>query len=171
MVRIWTAGILLAAFGTIMGIYAGSSKSAPEKVQLLSPVKTLELLQQHQEDAIVVGSGTIPIYAFIDPECSASQDFMQHIYGIIERNPERNRFYLFLYHLDGKDSDEYIATIQGSDTPELLLKTHMVKHIRIETELADSETEDAVERVATMAREIGVYKRPYIISDGKVRGE
>lgn len=151
--------------------YADVPKKPPAKVQLLSPEETTALLKANERDAIVLGSGSVPVYAFVDPECSASRGYVTFISKMLERNPGRNRFYLFLYHLDGKPSEEYITTILGSDTPEFLLKTHMVGNNNIALKPSDSDTDERVERIAVLAKRIGVYMRPYIITDGKVRNE
>ena len=165
--------VLIVLCSAIMGlgIYAGVSSKIPEKVQLLSPGNTLELLRQYEDDAIVIGEGSEPIYVFIDPLCEVSQMYVQFLYKQ-KRMLAKYRYYLFLYHLDGKPSELLIPTILESDYAELMLKQVMISKSRFdEVEEADVDVEEQMERIASLAEQIGVYKRPYIIIDGKVRTE
>ena len=77
-------------------------------------------------------------------------------------------FHFFLYELPGKNSSEIIKTILSSEYKNTTLKAIMIDHEDIELD-DDGEAGDIVHDIADAAKKIGVFKRPYILINGKVK--
>jgi arsenate reductase-like glutaredoxin family protein len=140
--------------------------------QLTSPKETLSLLEDIKEDAIVLGDGNKEIHSFIDPKCSMSQLYLKYLYENRDKIFSRYKVYLYLYELKRKDSAKIIRHIFDSEYPETLLKSIMVNHSTPLSELEeddvdDDDIEEKVARIEEIAQKIGVFKRPYIITNGK----
>lgn len=132
------------------------------------------LLKENKHLAsVVVGTGKRPIYAFIDPLCSMSQDFVETLYKNKLYKTDQYQIFLFLYHLDPKPSHKQIYSIMESDEPEILLKEIMIsKNTSLKlSEIPDLDTEEKIKSIEKLAKKIGVDKRPYIISNGIMIGE
>jgi hypothetical protein len=157
-------------FVAILIILTTSSLEAKQK-QKTSPRETLKLLNEIKEDAIVFGKGRKEIHSFIDPKCSMSQRYLQFIFKKKRKLFKRYTIYLYLYELKRKNSGNMIRNIFDSDYPETLLKSIMVNNYipfeEIEEELDDDDIEERVFRIEEVAEQIGVYKRPYIITNGR----
>ncbi|MBA3025273.1 MAG: hypothetical protein FP820_02560 [Sulfurimonas sp.] len=148
-----------------LNLYA---KEIPQKVQLLEPLETIKLLEEHQEYAIGIGDGETKVFAFIDPKCSMSQMYLKMLYAQDGRMLKKYTVYLFLLHLDGKHSEQEIETLLATDMPELSLKVIMLQNQALIYEAADDAILEKIEIIEEIAKKIGVYKRPYIIMEGKV---
>jgi hypothetical protein len=155
----------LLFFFLCLTLYA---KEIPQKVQLLEPLETIKLLEEHQEYAIGIGDGETKVFAFIDPKCSMSQMYLKKLYDQDSRMLKNYTVYLFLLHLDGKNSEEDIETILTTEMPELSLRVLMLQNQAILHEAADDAILEKIEIIEEIAKKIGVYKRPYIIVEGKV---
>jgi hypothetical protein len=139
--------------------------------QATSPKETIELLENIKDYAIVLGEGKKEIHSFIDPKCSMSQRYLQYLYKRKGKMFKRYKIYLYLYELKRKKSRNIIRNIFDSEYPNILLKAFMVSHLSgleyLEEDIYDSDIESQVEAIEEVAREIGVYKRPYIITNGQ----
>ncbi len=140
--------------------------------QLTSPEKTVELLEEIKDDAIIFGSGSKEIHSFIDPKCSMSKRYLQHLFKNSSRLFKRYKIYIYLYELKRKKTGNIIRNVLDSDYPDTLLKAVMVDKTTPMNELDiddiwDDELEERLERIESTAKMIGVYKRPYIITNGK----
>jgi hypothetical protein len=144
------------------------AKEIPQKVQLLEPLETIKLLEDHQEYAISIGEGETKVFAFIDPKCSMSQMYIKKLYEQDGRMLKKYTVYLFLLHLNGKHSEQEIETLLTTEMPELSLKVVMIQNQTILYEVADDAVLEKIETIEEIAKKIGVYKRPYIIMEGKV---
>jgi len=143
--------------------------SAPK--QLTTPKETLLLLEELKDDAIVFGNGKKEIHSFIDPKCSVSQRYLKHLIRKKKKLFKRYKIYLYLYELKRKKSANIIQNIFDSDFPDILLKAIMVdKNIKLsefDEDLDDEDINSKMERINQVAKKIGVYKRPYIITNGR----
>ncbi|EJF07723.1 hypothetical protein ThvES_00001990 [Thiovulum sp. ES] len=139
--------------------------------QLTSPEETNELLQEIKEYAIVLGDGEKEVHSFIDPKCSMSQRYLQYLFKREKQMFGRYKIYLYLYELKRKNSKNIIRNIFDSEYPNILLKAFMVSKLSgleyLEEELDDPDIDSQIEAIEEVAREIGVYKRPYIITNGR----
>lgn len=142
----------------------------PAKKQLLSPQETLNVLDGLDRDAIVIGHGKKVVHAFIDPLCPLSQMYMRHLYEHRDRMFEKYSIHLYLLELHGKHSGGLIRNILASDRPEEILKCVMVNHDPYVPEpVKSAPVEETVQEITRAAEKIGVYKRPYIIINGKAK--
>lgn len=140
----------------------------PEKAQLLSPEETLVLLEDIKESAIVFGEGDKEIHTFIDPYCSMSQRYLRFIFERKEVMFKKYKIYLYLYELPRKRSKEAIRTILSSDYQQIMLKQIMLDHADVPPE-DNGDADDIMEEISDVAEQIGVFKRPYILINGKVK--
>ena len=140
----------------------------PKKPQLLSPKDTLKVLDSVKEHAIVFGSGKKAIHTYIDPYCELSQRYLSFIFKKKERMFSKYTFYFYLYELEGKESSEIILTILSSKYKQTTLKSVMLNHEDVEID-DNGEVQDIVDAIESAAKKIGVFKRPYIIINGKVK--
>ncbi|WP_372998379.1 hypothetical protein [Sulfurimonas sp.] len=142
--------------------------SAIQKKQLLSPEATLEVLEVLKEHAIVFGSGKDEIHTFIDPYCELSQRYISFMFKKKDRMFKKYKLYFYLLELKGKDSSQMISTILLSDNKEDLLKSVMVNHDGVEED-GEADASEIIDVISDAAKKIGVFKRPYIIINGKVK--
>jgi hypothetical protein len=139
--------------------------------QLTSPEETNELLEEIKDYAIILGEGEKEVHSFIDPKCSMSQRYLQYLFKREKQMFGRYKIYLYLYELKRKNSKNIIRNIFDSEYPNILLKAFMVSKLSgleyLEEELDDPDIDSQIEAIEEVAREIGVYKRPYIITNGR----
>lgn len=140
--------------------------------QLTSPSETEALLEEIKDTAIVLGHGAKEVHSFIDPRCSMSQRYLSHIFKNRDKMFKRYTIYLYLYELKRKHTANVIRAIFESEYPDILIKSLMVDKTTPfdeldEDDLFDDETEERVEVIEDTANKIGVYKRPYIITNGR----
>jgi hypothetical protein len=155
--------VLFFSLVTILVLHA----DVPKK-QLLSPEDTLKELASLKKHAIVIGNGPKEVHSFIDPYCELSQQYLQFIYARNAAMLKKYTIYLYLYELKGKNSSEMIDTILSTEYQETMLKSVMIAHDDVITE-SSGEAEEDIEAIAHAAQKIGVFKRPYIIINGKVK--
>jgi|GEM_PF-3923474 len=154
--------ILILFFVTLLLFSNGDRK------QKSSPLETLELLEAVEEFAIVLGSGNKKIYSFVDPSCIVSRRYIKHLFNKEKKLFKRYSIHLFLYELKRLKSGTLIRNIFDNEFPDLLLKSIMVYREPFEIEdIDDEDIEERVKAIESVAEKIGVYKRPYIIINGR----
>jgi len=141
----------------------------PEQMQLLSANDSLALLQTIKANAIVFGEGDKEVHTFIDPLCSMSQLYLQFLFENSAVMFKKYKIYLYLYELESKHSMPIIHTILSSEYKNTILKSVMLNKEDIVLEDASDEAAQSVEKIAEVAQKIGVFKRPYIMINGKVK--
>jgi hypothetical protein len=142
-----------------------NAESLPK--QILSPQSTLEELAHLKRYAIVLGKGPKEVHSFIDPYCSFSQKYLEYLYENNGAMLKKYTVYLYLYELKRKNSGEIIQAILSSTYKESMLKQVMLNNEEIALHSND-ESEKSVELIRISAEKIGVFKRPYIIINGRV---
>ena len=138
--------------------------------QLLSSKATKQLLETIKDDAIILGSGKKEVHSFIDPKCSVSQRYLKHLIRKKRKLFKRYKIYIYLYELKRKHSANIIQNIFDSDYPAILLKAIMVDKIPLsefDEDLDDEDINSRMVRIEKVAKKIGVFKRPYIITNGR----
>lgn len=140
----------------------------PQQKQLLSPETTLIQLEKIKKYAIVFGAGGREVHVFIDPYCPVSQRYLSSIFENRERMFKRNTYYFYLYEIKRRNSKKMIQTILSAEEKEKMLKAVMVDDDIVFLK-ENSNVEDEINAIAESARQIGVYKRPYIIIDGRAQ--
>lgn len=144
--------------------------ASPKEKQLVSPAVAIELLETIKTDAIVLGNGKIEVHTFIDPLCKMSQRYLALLY---KRNYEmfsQYTIYLYMHEIKSKKSKKHILTIMNAKSSERMLNTIMLeKDISQLTSRYSGKSRRTFEGIANVAKKIGVYKRPYIMINGKVK--
>ncbi len=156
--------LLFALFLLIPSIWAG----VPGKKQLLSPSETMKVLETIKGTAIVFGEGDKEIHTFIDPYCSMSQRYLSFIFKKKDVMFKRYKIYLYLYELPRKKSQEMIKTILSSEYQNIALKQVMIEKEKLDLD-DDGDAEEIMEEISEAAEKIGVFKRPYILINGKAK--
>jgi len=126
-----------------------------EEARLLSGIETY---------AIRLGTGPTKIYAFVDPLCPRSREFVATLSGS-GAMLSKNSYYLFLYRLPRFDSDALIRTIYTATDPRQMLYSVMVNHcapLRLQRQYA-GDAETTASRVADVAEKLKVTRRPYLM--------
>jgi hypothetical protein len=141
------------------------------KKQLTSPKETLKLLETIKSEAIVFGEGKREIHSFVDPLCSMSRRYMKFLFKNKKRMFKKYKVYLYLYELKRKNSKNIIKNIYDSEEyAGLMLKEIMLNNAKIDLyEIDDDFIEDKITKIEKVAKKIGVFKRPFIIANGRGR--
>ncbi len=144
--------------------------ATPKEKQLVSPAMAIELLETIKKDAIVLGNGKIEVHTFIDPLCKMSQRYLALLY---KRNYEifsKYTIYLYMHEIKSKQSKQHILSIMDAKSPERMLNTIMLdKDMSQVTSRYIMENRRTFEKIANVAKKVGVNKRPYIMINGKVK--
>ncbi len=141
-----------------------------EKKQLTSPEETLALLEGIKGEAIVIGSGPKEVHSFIDPYCSMSQLYIQQLFKNRSQMAAKYTVYIYLYELKRKNSAAMIENIYDAKDKVYMITQVMVEKQAMEVErLEDSDINEKIEKISKVAQKIGVFKRPFIITNGKAQ--
>jgi len=121
---------------------------------------SVSLLSSIHNDAIILGSGEKLLYVFIDPLCPHSRKFI----SMITKNPKmlsKYQYHLFLYSIPRMKSADIVSAVYMSSNPKETLLQIMVED-KVIYDKGNEMTQARVNRIAKVAQEIDVYKRPYI---------
>ena len=122
----------------------------------------LPLLKSIDHNAIVIGTGPIDMYAFIDPLCPRSQDFVSMIVEN-EKMQKRYTYHLFYYELKRFNSKGLIAKIYEQDDPLGLMKKIMIEHKEVEpVQILTKKVKKKMDKISEVAEELDIFKRPYL---------
>jgi arsenate reductase-like glutaredoxin family protein len=126
----------------------------------LSYDASITLLQSIQNNAIVLGNGKKMVYVFIDPLCPHSRKFIK----MVSENPimlSKYQYHLFLYSIPRMKSTDVVSAIYMSKNSLGTLLSAMVDE-DVHYDKGNDITQARVDRIAEVAQEMDVYKRPYI---------
>ncbi len=138
--------------------------------QLVTPDVAIELLETIKGSAIVLGSGKKEIHTFIDPLCMMSQRYLKLIYKRNKKMFSKYTFYFYLHEIKSKKSRRHILNIMSAESDERMLRAVMLgKEAFVLKDIEDEKSIETFNEIAEVARQIGVYKRPYIMINGKVK--
>lgn len=144
--------------------------ATPKEKQLVSPAMAIKLLETIKKDAIVLGNGKIEVHIFIDPLCKMSQRYLSLVYKRNYTIFSQYTLYLYMHELKSKKSKKHILSIIDSKSSERMLSTIMLeKDMSQLTSRYSVPSRRTFEDIANVAEKIGVYKRPYIMINGKVK--
>jgi hypothetical protein len=144
---------------------------AETRPQDLEPEAVKRVLASISHTAIVYGNGPKQIHSFIDPKCEMSRRYMRFVMKK-KSMLERYTYYFYLLELERLDSEGYIGYILDAQEPEKLLVSIMLDDYRPEHAqeyLPGDKSETVIQDIKEAAEQIGVYKRPYIIYNGKAK--
>jgi len=126
----------------------------------LSYDASVSLLHSIHNDALVLGNGEKTVYVFIDPLCPHSRKFIT----MVSQNPtmlSKYQYHLFLYSIPRMKSTDVVSKIYMSEDPIETLLEAMVEE-KVHYAKGNEMTKSKVDRIAAVAREMNVNKRPYI---------
>jgi len=147
-----------------------SLMGAQKEKQTVTPDVAIELLETIKDKAIVLGSGEKEIHTFIDPLCRMSQRYVALLYKRNKKLFADYTIYLYLYEIKSKKSKRHILNIMSAGSEERMLRAIMLGKEKFDLkDIADEETQKTFDEIAGVAKEIGVYKRPYIMINGKAK--
>ena len=148
---------IILIISLISTVLFGNKHTVPKK---LSYEKSVPLLQSINNDAIILGSGNKHIYVFIDPLCPHSRKFIR----MVSHNKKmlaKYQYHLVLYSLTRLKSADVVSAIQLSPHPIETLLEIMVEG-KVMYNKGNELIKEKADRIATVAKTINVYKRPYI---------
>jgi hypothetical protein len=102
------------------------------------------------------------MYAFIDPVCPRSREFVSMILESVKMQ-ERYTYHFFYYELTRFHSKNLIATIYSAKRPLEMMKTIMVdeKKVSVLTSFS-SDIAKEINVITDVAEKLDIYKRPYL---------
>lgn len=122
----------------------------------------LPLLQSIDQYAIVLGSGPTHMYAFIDPICPRSREFVSMIVES-EKMRERYTYHFFYYELTRFHSINLIGTIYSDKEPLEVMKKVMVEEKKIpQIEVFSLNIRNQIKAINGIAKKLNIDKRPYL---------
>ncbi len=132
-----------------------SKKKAPLSV-------ALPLLKSIDHYAIVIGNGPTHMYAFIDPVCPRSREFVEMIIEN-EKMQKRYTYHFFYYELKRFHSKGLIGTIYTNNDPfstmlEVMLRKHEVEPIKT----LPPKVITQMNNISKVAEQLDIDKRPYL---------
>lgn len=129
--------------------------------------KAYPLLQQIDDKAILLGEGEKDVYVFIDPLCRYSRKFLKNVLSH-EMMLKKYRYHLFMYEIPRLHSQALIYAIYHQKKKRQSLIYVMVENGNLKTEESRyPEETETVQAIADVARQLGVFKRPFIIVSQK----
>jgi hypothetical protein len=136
--------------------------------------QSLPIVQTIEKSALRMGTGPVKVYAFVDPLCPHSRNFVEMI-AESEKMRKGYSYYFYLYSLPRMHSEAMVATIYESDNPVELLLDVMVRHKKVQVKkITEKSVFQKIEAISAVAEKLDVYKRPYIImvkKPKKMRGQ
>ena len=123
-------------------------------------------MQGIRGEAIVLGGGKTDVYVFVDPLCPHSRKFMTMV-SRSEKMLAKYKYYIFLYSIPRLKSETAVAAIYASEKPADELLKVMVGGQTPPSRMAGGQAGRTVADIAAVARELDVYKRPYLIVAGQ----
>lgn len=151
--------LILLVFILLSGLYANEPLIKKKKVPLQI---ALPLLKSIEHYAIVIGTGPTHMYAFIDPVCPRSRDFVEMIF----ENKKMQKLYtyhLFFYELERFHTKALIADIYNADEPLNEMKMIMIKKEKKKgLEVIPENINKEMNEISKIAKELDIYKRPYL---------
>ncbi|HHH72623.1 MAG TPA: hypothetical protein ENL04_02205 [Sulfuricurvum sp.] len=151
MKKILFAFYVLAAL--LFGAKNGTYKALPYD-------STLSLLRSVSHDAIILGTGRQNVHVFIDPLCPHSRKFVSMVVGQ-QAMLSKYRFHFYLYSIPRLHSEAAVLAVYLSDDAAGILIDIMVHQAAIPPVRVGNEVAQ-VRQVASVAEQIGVFKRPFL---------
>jgi hypothetical protein len=125
------------------------------------PGETRELFASIKHLAMKIGSGKREIYAFVDPVCPKSRQFISAVFES-EKLQAQNSYYVFLYPQPKFNSDILVATIYESPDPLAMMKKVMTEGYV--PDCTEQQTQlKKIEAIAVFGRGLKMQRRPYLI--------
>jgi hypothetical protein len=144
--------------------FASAKDTSHKKVSLDI---SIPLLKSIESSAIRLGEGKTEVYVFLDPYCPHSQNFFEMI-NESKKMQKKYSYHIFLYELKRMKSHEIIRDIYANNNLLLQLQKLMVNKVNIpKTVKLNESIENKIETIEVIAKQLNVYKRPYLIMNKK----
>jgi len=131
----------------------------------------LPLLKSIDQYSIILGVGPTQMYAFIDPACPRSRDFVEMIFD----NTKMQKLYtyhFFFYELERFHTKSLIAEIYNSKNKIEEMKKVMVKKEEVQgLKMIPEDIQHEMDAISDIAKELDIYKRPYLFVVKPTKGE
>jgi len=151
--------LFLLLFMLLGTLHANDPLIQKKKVPLNIALPLLKSIDHH---AILLGSGPTHMYAFIDPICPRSRDFVE----MISENKKMQKLYtyhLFFYELERFHTRAIIADIYSADNPLKRMNKIMIEKQKLKgLEVITNNVNKEINEIAKIANELDIYKRPYL---------
>ncbi len=132
-----------------------SKKKAPLSV-------ALPLLKSIDHHAIVIGDGPTHMYAFIDPVCPRSREFVEMILEN-KKMQKRYTYHFFYYELKRFHTKDLIGTIYADKDPFAMMVKVMVNKDEVKfVKKLSPKVIALMNDISTIAEQLDIYKRPYL---------
>ena len=124
----------------------------------------IPLLKKIEKHSISFGSGKKIIYAFVDPMCPHSQNFIEMVYN--NKNAKKIYTYkIFLLHLKKFDSKDVILKIY-SDLDNInsnLIDFMVLSKNNINNKISTNKNSEKISKeILIISNKLDIYKRPYL---------
>lgn len=140
-------------------IFANEALIEKKKVPLSVALPLLQSIDQH---AILFGHGPVHMYAFIDPICPRSRDFIAMIFEN-KKMLDLYTYHFFYYELERFHSKAAIAKIYSDENPLELLRKYMYDKEEISPlESSSPELQNKIDKISAVAAKLEINKRPYL---------
>ena len=132
-----------------------SKKKAPLSV-------ALPLLKSIDHYAIVVGNGPIHMYAFIDPVCPRSREFVEMVLENTKMQLTYT-YHFFYYELTRFHTKNTIGMIYAAKDPLEMMRTIMIDKTEI-TPIGrlSAHVKKEMDEISMVAQQLEIDKRPYL---------
>ena len=156
--------LLMTALMFVPLLAEGNPPTGPKPTQ----ADVLKQLKPLRADAIELGTGAVDVYAFIDPNCPHSREFLGMIVES-EKMQQRYHYYFFLDSLPHFGSGGVVNAIYASPSPKETMLAYMVERRPLQglSRLTPPAVQAKILRISNTADAVGVDKRPYLILDKK----
>jgi len=122
----------------------------------------LPLLKSIDHYSITVGQGPTHMYAFIDPVCPRSRDFVEMIFDNVKMQ-ELYTYHFFFYELKRFHTKGLIADIYNSPNCIDEMKKIMVKKEEVQgLKMIPKNIQKEMDDISDIAEQLDIYKRPYL---------
>jgi hypothetical protein len=130
-----------------------------KKVPLSIALPLLKSIDMH---SIIIGSGPTHMYAFIDPVCPRSRDFVEMVFDN-KKMQGSYTYHFFFYELKRFHTKNLIAKIYNAKDPLDQMQGIMVKKEETSGLTAiPQKIELKMNDISKIATELDIYKRPYL---------
>ncbi len=121
----------------------------------------LPLLKKLNHIGIPIGEGSTDVYAFIDPLCPHSRNFVTMV-AHNQKLQKKYHYIFLLYTLPRLHSEQAVKAILTAKNHLLALKKVMIHHQRLTQKHPPSSVLQAIKMIQTVAKKLDIYKRPYL---------
>lgn len=167
MIKINTFFFLL--FVLLLGSLAANEPLISKKKAPLSVA--LPLLKSIDPYAILIGNGPTHLYAFIDPVCPRSREFIEMVLEN-KKMQKSYTYHFFYYELKRFHTKNLIGTIYTEKEPFKMMKKVMLDKLEVPlVKKLSAKVQRKMDDISKVAEQLDIYKRPYIFVVKQEKGD